>query len=339
MADHSGHGRGTGNEVPAGVVATSDEFFEPPEPPLAFSDMPHEGSPETPNKVTPDVVFTREFFNDSLVMPDGVKIDFWSFKEKNGPKVWPAPTIRLRQGQVAHTILHPSKRVHTIHHHGIEPGPHDDGVGHTSFEVSGGYTYQWRPAHAGTYFYHCHVNTVLHFEMGMWGGLIVDPPEGPGHLFPGEYPYDVEGFWPSSGWDPTKHKLKHAAGLHGENVGLNIYHPKYFHINGAFGADALTSPKSSIHAKVGQTILIRILNGGYAPARVSFGGLTGLFVGSDGRRLPTPFTTNEWIMSGAERYDVLITPTVPGTFRGRFEHFDYLTNAVIGIVEAAIVVT
>ena len=72
---------------------------------------------------------------------------------------------------------------------------------------------------------------------------------------------------------------------------------------------------------------------------MSFGGLTGLFVGSDGRRLPAPFEAKQWLMGGAERYDVLLTPTAPGVYRGRFEHQDYLSGAVIGIVEAEIVVT
>ncbi|HWT24148.1 MAG TPA: multicopper oxidase domain-containing protein [Solirubrobacteraceae bacterium] len=332
MDAHSGHA------ATRGVSLTTDQFFHEPEAPLAFSDMPHHGSPATPNKVRPDVVFQREFFSDKIEMSDGRRVDFWSFKDKDGRKTFPAPTIRLRQGQVAHTIVKPSKHAHTIHHHGIEPGPHDDGVGHTSFEVTGEYTYQWRPAQAGTYFYHCHVNTVVHFEMGMWGGLIVDPPEGPGHLFPGTYRYDVEAFWPSSGWDPSKHELNHAAGLDGKNERLNLYRPKYFHINGAFGASARRSSRSSVRAKVGQTILVRTLNAGYAPARVSFGGLTGLFVGSDGRRIPRPFSAQEWTMGGAERYDVLLTPTTPGTYRGRFEHFDYLTNVRIGVVEADIVV-
>jgi FtsP/CotA-like multicopper oxidase with cupredoxin domain len=335
MADQHIHGSATSG----GVLLTGDEYHEPPEPPLGFSNMPHEGSPATPNKVRADVVFKRDFFSDKLEMPDGRRVDFWSFRDENGNKTWPAPTIRLRQGQIAHTIVKASKHTHTIHHHGIEPGPHDDGVGHTSFEVTGEYTYQWRPASAGTYFYHCHVNTVLHFEMGMWGGLIVDPPEGPGHLFPGAHRYDVEGFWPSSGWDPTKHELNHAAGLNGENARLNLYRPRYFHINGAFGTKALRSPRSMIRARVGQTILLRTLNAGYAPATVSFDGLTGLFVGSDGRRLPAPFEAKQWLMGGAERYDVLLTPTAPGVYRGRFEHQDYLSGAVIGIVEAEIVVT
>ena len=82
-----------------------------------------------------------------------------------------------------HHTIKPSKHVHTLHHHGMEPGPHDDGVGHMSFEVTGKYTYQIRPVDPGTYFYHCHVNTPLHFEMGMYGEFIVDPPSGPGTVY------------------------------------------------------------------------------------------------------------------------------------------------------------
>ena len=199
----------------------------------------------TPDPVAPDAYFFRSgrartvdiFPPGDVAAVDDVRV--WSFEGFNGfppengeePEetlgMWPAPTIRVREGAVVHNLMSNSHGVHTIHHHGIEPTPVNDGVGHLTMEVGGDdgalqdpggaggtYHYQWKAKEAGTYFYHCHRNTVLHFELGMYGLLIVDPPEpqnqgsaefiqapypdfGPGYTLVGDAPtrYDVETFW------------------------------------------------------------------------------------------------------------------------------------------------
>jgi len=41
----------------------------------------------------------------------------------------------------------------------------------------GQYTYQWQPNFIGFYFYHCHRNTVQHFEFGLYGAMFIEPPD------------------------------------------------------------------------------------------------------------------------------------------------------------------
>lgn len=315
-------------------------FFEKPEAALAFSEMPQLGTPETPGRARPDIVIDRDFFGDELTLPDGREVEYWGFDDPRGLKPYPSPLMRVRQGQIVHTFLHSiGQGAHTIHHHGIEPSDFNDGVGHTSFEVNGSYTYQWRPSQAGTFLYHCHVNTTLHFEMGLYGMLVVDPPGGPGRAFVGGPTYDVEALWTSGAIDPAKHELNQAAGLDGEDVGLNEWNPRYFHVNGAFHPQSRTSPKSAVNMRVGDALLVRFLNAGYYPQRLTFGGLTAQVVASDGRPLPRAYSVTEIVAGTTERYDCVLRPTAPGTYVARFEHLHWVTEAVVGVAEARITVS
>ena len=259
---------------------------------------------------------------------------------------------------MVHVKLEPSKRVHTIHHHGMEPDPRNDGVGHTSFEVSGSYTYQWKPDRgrpgdpnkgaAGTYFYHCHVNTVLHVQMGMFGAADRRPGRPPG--LPGAggrapvvrrrsrcttspprrmlVPFAV---------DPRWHTLAHAAGLSGEDVGLNRFEPKFFYVargllNGPRRPPTCWRPRQ-LRANppgTGHPTLLRMLDANYFPTRARFTDGSGQpvemaeLIAHDGRAFrdtsrpnqPSPpvrdtghpLITDAIAFGAAERYDVLLHP-------------------------------
>ena len=148
--------------------------------------MPHEGSPETPGKVRPDVAFLCDFFSDKLDLPDGNEVEFWGFEDERGRRSFPAADHPGARGtdrpHHAEGLQDASTRSTTT---GSRPTTSTTASATPPSRSPGSYTYQWRAAQAGTYFYHCHVNTTLHFEMGMWGALIVDPPEGPGRAFRG----------------------------------------------------------------------------------------------------------------------------------------------------------
>jgi FtsP/CotA-like multicopper oxidase with cupredoxin domain len=204
------------------------------------------------------------------------KVRAWIIEDPNDPngRTFPSPIIRTVEGDVVWGDVGFAFNTHTIHWHGIEPTPMNDGVGHTSFEVSGNFVYQFATSTAGTYFYHCHKNTVLHFEMGLYGLLVVDPPNpgtrpdipaapyptgGPGFVsanvpkFPGfvrsasVVPYDVEALWVPDEFDSVWHELGHnafmqkcdannpnAARNFTQNGILNNHVPDIFTITGMF---------------------------------------------------------------------------------------------------------
>jgi len=217
--------------------------------------------------------------NGSLTMDDGRPVTVWGFTDPVGDGMggmgggmgnqpFPSPAMRLTEGQIAHTRLTVDMMMmHTIHHHGIEPSWQNDGVGHISWDVQGTYIYQWRPGHAGTYFYHCHTNTVLHAEMGMYGALIVDPPadsDGRVRAFRGGPHCDLETVWAFDEFDSRWHGLDWAAGSCGGDVGLNDLNPDYFIVTGVDGAQSgLTAPGVAVQqvgARDGAFFLVAGIN-------------------------------------------------------------------------------
>ncbi|MEH7334332.1 multicopper oxidase domain-containing protein [Neobacillus drentensis] len=112
---------------------------------------------------------------------DGKKLEFFLIANPDVPEaaegIFPGPTIRVPRGVVFHgQVKGHGQPPHTVHWHGIEPTAMNDGVGHCSMEI-GDYAYQWQPNHIGSYFYHCHRNTLQHFEYGLYGFLIIEPPD------------------------------------------------------------------------------------------------------------------------------------------------------------------
>ena len=308
------------------------------------------GAPATPGLTTADITFNRTIYmNGSMRMDDGRSVSIWGFSDGGGMGGggmgggdFPSAPIRVRQGQLVHTVLNNPGMMwlHTIHHHGIEPSTENDGVGHYSHDVQGSYTYQWRPSHAGTFFYHCHTNTVLHAEMGMYGALIVDPPEGPGTLYSGGPSYDVEAIWACDEIDSSWHRLNWAAGTCGGDVGLNSLNPDYFIISGVDGdRSALTDSRVATTVSRGQSLLVRYICAGFLPQRISFGGLTGKLHMSDGRALPRSVNVTSIEASAAERYDIIFEPDQRGVYEVTVDTLDWVTGNVLGTARTRITVT
>jgi FtsP/CotA-like multicopper oxidase with cupredoxin domain len=324
----------------------------------AFGCKVRAANPATPDRVEPDIAFLRGVHGGATVrMADGRSVEFWSFHDLLDPaneKAFPAPLIRVREGQVVHTTLESSKNTHTIHHHGIEPTPHNDGVGHTSFEVKDVYTYQWRPAQAGTYFYHCHKNTVLHFELGMYGPIIVDPPEGPGFVRSGTgvVPYDREALWIADDVDPAWHThINHSAGLvcpTDDSQPLLDFRPSYWILSGVASHRSRTDPRVAVTTRPGERLLVRLLNAAYGPVvvRLPFDAtcisMDGHCLGGRGvDRYSRPFTIPAGApieLTTAQRWDLLLVPDRTGTFTVPVDFKHWVRGTTAGRVETTITV-
>jgi FtsP/CotA-like multicopper oxidase with cupredoxin domain len=153
------------------------ELLEPNNPVPAFVAATVSGATNT-------IPFTQRVYlmhGTDLTMWDGKKLEFFLIGNPDVPAAkggtFPAPTIRVPRGVVFHSHVEGHGQTpHTVHWHGIEPTAMNDGVGHTSMDL-GEYTYQWQPNHIGSYFYHCHRNTLQHFDFGLYGFLVIEPPD------------------------------------------------------------------------------------------------------------------------------------------------------------------
>ncbi len=380
-----GMGNGGGNNGGGGMGGSACYIYDDEQATQTGGQSPVDGVVNGV-PVVPDVIFNRRvYMNGSMTMDDGAVIEMWGFSDPTagnggggmggGNLPFPSPAIILTAGDVAHTKLDVGMMgggggndammwKHTIHHHGIEPEYRSDGVGHTSFDVAGSFTYQWKPKFPGTYFYHCHVNTVLHAEMGMYGVLIVRPKlDTPTEKYANENPtsrYDVEAIWAVDEIDPAWRvgAMNWAYGTCGDapNVQLNVLNPKYFIISGVDGtkvgnglgnnASSAYKPGSPVAATVapGKKLLIRYIVAGYLPQMLKLPqGLTGQIIASDGRPLPKPITidSNTPLNTvSAERYDIMITipNNASGDYMVEFEIQDWISGNAVGTATTRITV-
>lgn len=150
------------------------------------------------NYLGPNTASLNVRMDTRQTMADGTTLRTWSFgRGFNGNRSVPGPVIEGIEGETVQVTLE-SGMPHSIHLHGLDVNQANDGVPSTSGYVArmggGGmmnfgrvdgytnlgspFTYTFIAPHAGTYMYYCHVDTVLHVEMGMYGTVIIRPPDG-----------------------------------------------------------------------------------------------------------------------------------------------------------------
>jgi len=236
--------------APAPANASSRGDFGPPqgEPIHAVLTSPPNVPPPTNRKYPAKVIVELGVIEKEMPISEGVTYTFWTF----GGTV-PGSFIRIRQGDTVefHLKNDPNNKMpHNIDLHGVT-GP--GGGAASSFTAPGHESqFTFKALNQGLYVYHCATAPVgMHVGNGMYGLLLVEPPEG---LSPVDHEYYVmQGDFYTTG----KYREKGHQPFDMEKA--IDEKPTYVLFNGAEGA--LTGDKA-LTTKVGDTVRLFVGNGG-----------------------------------------------------------------------------
>ncbi len=297
-------------------------------------------------QVTTNLLYSKMDFFAQHELYDGNVIRLMGYTELIGTPIdLPSPVLIYNEGDSVDLGMHNFSQAahHTIHLHGLDVDQATDGVPHLSFSIphdSVGH-YQFIAPHAGTYLYHCHVVSTLHVQAGMYGLLIVRPPDGGNTTWDGGYAFDSENAWLFSEIDTNWHQndIINDPYVPGSTVEILDYVPQYFMINGKTETQ-LSNPETSIEGSVNDAIYMRLANIGNYGNRVIFpASLNAQLIDSDGRPLPSAINTDTVELYPGERYGVLLSPDTEFTGNVDVEYINMNTQLVESTQEAPVTIS
>ena len=242
--------------------------------------------------------FTLEVHRIQAEIAPGVMVEQWAFGFPGQMPSVPGPELRVKQGDLVRITLHNTfDQPHTIHLHGIVSlAQRMDGLDPVLPGQS--FTYEFVATDAGTFAYHCHFQTNLHLDMGMYGALIVEPRDPAQVVWKSEHTLILDE------WDSRQDP----------NNPVHRAVPNYFLVNGK------ASPLiPDLPIPLGDVSLLRLINLGYDVHSMHLHGVTFLIVAKDGHDLPQPYEADTILIGPGERYDLLVKGR-----DGRFVFHDHI---------------
>ncbi len=245
----------------------------------------------------------------------GVKVTTWAFGLEGEEPTVPGPEIRVNEGDFVRVYFKNTHNIpHTIHFHGLNAPFHSDGVpGVSQKEVNPGevFVYEFVARRTGTHVYHCHYQTIMHLEMGMYGAFIVEPKEK-------KYTTDRDIVWFLDEWSVINDGKWYDLPLAGVNGKYN-----YFTIN------SVAWPKldaALTNVKVGEKIRIRLINMGYKQHSMHIHGHKMLVTHYDGYPVQDPYFIDTLPIAPGQRIDFIITADNPGIFPAHCHVVPHVSN-------------
>lgn len=248
--------------------------------------------------------------------------EYWTFNGKV-----PGPMLRVRQDDTVELTLKNDGRLvsHSIDlHAALGPG---GGMDLTEAKQGESRTFTFKAIVPGVFVYHCGTNLAAqHIANGMYGLIVVEPPEGlprvdhEFYVMQGEI-YTVEDI------GGTGHQKMSLSKLMDER-------PEYFVFNGAVGA--LTS-QHPMHAKVGETV--RIFFGVGGPNLISSPHVIGQVltkVYNEGSFTSPPLTSVQTTVVPPGGATIIeFKPLVPGSYKLVDHALVRVARSLIGAIEVS----
>ena len=184
--------------------------------------------------------------------------EVWAWQVGDHEPTVPGPVFTVPEGAEFELTYDNTQhnRPHTIHLHAVEKGWVDDGSPSTTGEHVGpgeSHTYRYTATPAGTHPYHCHFNTHVHLDMGMYGVVRVVPEDY-------EAP-DREYFLNLGDWD-SRLPIREAGG--DAEFSHRDRNPDVFTINGRVAPYTFHPEKGTpLIVESGDTVRLHLCNMGY----------------------------------------------------------------------------
>lgn len=193
----------------------------------------------------------------------GASMAAWGYTEVAGTPKFPGPTLTANEGDTVNVTV---VNNHNINHNFLVQGVTTDT---TAIAPGGNRVYSFTASTAGSYLYYDTLNSSINREMGLYGMLWVGPADGSNKAWTNGPSYSFQRLWVVGEMD--KARWNDVAGS-GGTVNTSVYKPNYFLINGQGGFDGMNNTATTIDGGVGQTALVRIVNGGQFAQSLHFHG-------------------------------------------------------------------
>lgn len=281
-------------------------------------------------KVSYNLILRSNFGNTTLW--DGQVVRIYGFTQTlSGSPTLPGPVLYANEGDslLINAANISQSHIHTVHLHGMDADTKNDGDPMTSHPIFHGQTKTYRVLadHAGIYMYHCHVEDVVHVQMGMYGLLIVKAAGGVKTAWTGGPAFHSSYNWLTSELDKAWHDSIPV--VINDTLKVPEFSPHYFLVNGK--SEQQIDQDDSIKIKGGENeiIYVRIANIGYFRNKVIFpAALNAKIIDSDGRPLPVAIAKDTFEVMPGERYGVLLTPLSQFTDSASISYINTNTDSI-----------